>query len=89
MKLIVRQAKSHRGWSPNDSVDFAHAVIAVACSEFVLLDKKWRDRMKLLFDLGLPRDCVRIYYRAELDEFLEDFQWHVAAVRDGRGAAGG
>lgn len=68
--IIAKQAKSHT-WMPNDGIDFVHAVVAVAYSDFVLLDRQWTERVRAL---PLPANHTRPYYRYEMDQFLTAFE---------------
>lgn len=70
MRIIAKQAKSHT-WMPNDGMDFVHAVVSAAYSDFVLLDRQWAERVRAL---PLPPNHTRVYYRYEIDQFLAAFE---------------
>jgi len=69
-RLVTREAKSHK-WKPNDGVDFMHAIVSAAYGDFVLLDKHWKARVS---KVAPPRSYPWLYYRFELDDFLEAFE---------------
>ncbi len=57
----------------NDAIDFLHATVPIAYSDFVLLDRHWAD---LAGKLKLPFDYVRVYSPKDIEKFLENLeQW--------------
>jgi hypothetical protein len=75
-RQVTREAKAFV-WMPNDGVDFVHAAVAAACADFLVLDKQWKRRV---LAVAPPRRYRWIYYRTELDEFLEAFEHAVVAT---------
>ena len=69
-RLVTREAKAFT-WMPNDGVDFMHAAVAAVCADFLVLDRQWKRRV---LDIAPPRGYKWVYYRAELDDFLEAFE---------------
>ena len=69
-RLVTREAKSHK-WKPNDGVDFMHAIVSAGYGDFVLLDKHWKARVS---KVAPPRSYPWLYYRFELDHFLDAFE---------------
>ena len=65
--VVRTEARSHR-WTENDSLDFMHAVMALATCQIVLLDRQWA-RRAALFDLGSRPP--RVFYRRQLPEVLD------------------
>lgn len=55
----------------NDAIDFLHATVPIAYSNFVLLDKHWAG---LAGKLKLPLKCVRVYSPKHVEEFLENLE---------------
>lgn len=55
----------------NDAIDFLHATVPIAYSDFVLLDRHWAD---LAGKLKLSRDCVKVYSPKRFETFLENFE---------------
>ena len=68
-RVLAQQAKSHT-WMPNDAGDLLHASVALASSSLILLDKHWKPRAQEVADGMLP-GFVRVFYREELDLFLD------------------
>ena len=56
--------------TPNDGVDFMHATVAGGWADFVLLDRQWKQR---LLAVAHPKSYRWVFYRNELDAFLEAF----------------
>jgi hypothetical protein len=78
-RLIVSEAKSYV-WIPNDGVDFMHAAVAGAYSDLLVLDKQWKRR---ILATAPKRLTPWVFYRNELDLFLDQFeQCEVASACD-------
>jgi hypothetical protein len=69
-RLVTREARGFR-WTRNDGVDFLHATVASSFADYLLLDKHWKRRV---LEVAPARTYKWVYYRAELDEFLEAFE---------------
>ena len=48
-----------------------HASVAGSCADFLLLDKSWKARV---LQVAQPKDYDWLFYRSELDAFLEAFE---------------
>lgn len=68
MWLIIKESFN---FEDNDAVDFCHAVVSLACGDFVLLDPHWSD---LARKLKMPLDRVRVYSKPQFDRFLQDLE---------------
>jgi len=80
-RLVVREAKSYT-WMANDGVDFLHAAVAGAYADLLVLDKQWKRRV---LDAAQKRPYQWVFYRNELDQFLDLFeQWVVDPGHKGR-----
>ena len=69
-RLVTREANSYT-WMPNDGIDFVHAAIAGAYADLLLLDKQWKRRV---LEVAPPRTYPWVFYRNELDQFLDVFE---------------
>lgn len=69
-RQVVSEAKSYT-WMPNDGIDFMHASVASACADLLLLDKQWKRRVLVV---APPRAYQWVFYRHELDLFLDVFE---------------
>jgi hypothetical protein len=65
-------------WTFNDGVDFMHASVAATCADFLLLDRQWKRRV---MEVAPPKAYQWVFYRNELDEFLDAFE-HCVIARD-------
>jgi hypothetical protein len=67
-RLITRELGYQ--WTPNDGVDFMHAAVGAAYADLILVDRQWKRRV---LAAAPARDYPWVFYRAELDSFLEAF----------------
>lgn len=67
-RLVTRQLGFQ--WTLNDGMDFMHASVAATCADFVLLDRQWKRRV---MEVAPPKPYPWVFYRYELDEFLDAF----------------
>lgn len=71
MRLCVKQ--SFNLTKVNHLRDLQHAIASVACAEMTLLDKHWtKQAREVQKQLKMPSDFVKIYWRAEVEQFLAD-----------------
>jgi hypothetical protein len=66
-----------------DGMDFCHAVMATAFSNFATLDKQWKARVE---SLPKPNGAPRVYYRPEIGAMVDDLEAalrSIQSVRDG------
>jgi len=75
LRLLVLESRSHQ-FKKNDGVDLCHAVLASAYAHIITLDRQWKRRV---YALPRPNGLAEVYYRAELDAFLERLEWLVAS----------
>ena len=80
-RSLVLDAKAYR-LKKGDGIDFCHAVIAASFARAATLDKAWKRRIEAL---PKPNDLAKIYYRPELDQFVDDLEEAVRTLqaRDG------
>jgi hypothetical protein len=73
LRALERLVTSQLGfqWTLNDGVDFMHATVAATCADFLLLDRQWKRRV---MEVAPPRAYRWVFYRHELDEFLDAFE---------------
>jgi hypothetical protein len=73
LRALERLVTSQLGfqWTPNDGIDFTHASVAATCADFLLLDRQWKRRV---MEVAPPRTYPWVFYRHELDEFLDVFE---------------
>ncbi len=78
LRALERLVTSQLGfqWTLNDGVDFMHASVAATCADFLLLDRQWKRRV---MEIAPPRAYRWVFYRHELDEFLDAFEHCVIA----------
>lgn len=69
-RKLVQEAKAYQ-FKANDGLDFCHAVLAAAYGSLITLDKQWKRRVQ---ELPTPNQLAKVYYRAELEQFLDDFE---------------
>lgn len=74
-RLVTREARQIT-WMPNDGMDFMHASIAGGWADFLLLDKGWKRRV---LAVARRRTYPWVFYRYELDAFLDEFERCVVA----------
>lgn len=75
-RQVTREARAFT-WMPNDGTDFMHAAVAAVCSDFLVVDRQWKRRV---LEVAPVRSYPWVYYRAELDNFLDAFERsHVGA----------
>ncbi len=74
LRMLVVEAKAYQ-FKKNDGVDFSHAALASAYGRVITLDKHWKRRV---LALPQPNGLAEVYYRAELDWFLERLESLVA-----------
>lgn len=70
---LLRNLVSDRGIQvkQGDGIDFCHAVMAAAFSNFATLDKQWKVRVE---NLPKPNELPRVYYRPEIDAMVRDLE---------------
>jgi hypothetical protein len=66
LHLLVRELKGYE-FTPNDSLDFCHAVMGAAYGGLATLDREWKRRIE---SLPTPNNLAKIHYAPELDEFV-------------------
>ena len=76
LRNLVLEAKAYQ-FKRNDGLDFCHAVIAAAYGAIATLDKQWIRRVN---NLPKPNEAALVFYRPEIDEFVEHFEAIVAKV---------
>ncbi len=83
LRMLVMEAKAFH-FKRNDGVDFCHAVVAGAYASIATLDRHWKRRVS---ELPKPNQVAPIFYRPEIDQFVELFEEIVARVaRSGHSA---
>jgi hypothetical protein len=72
VRALERLVTSQLGfqWTLNDGVDFMHASVAATCADFLLLDRQWKRRV---MEVAPSKSYRWVFYRHELDEFLDAF----------------
>jgi hypothetical protein len=75
LRLLVLESRSHQ-LKKNDGIDLCHAVLASAYAHIGTLDRQWKRRIRAL---PHPNSLAEVYYRTELDAFLERLEWLVAS----------
>ena len=70
---LLRQLVSDSGFQvkKGDGVDFGHAVMSSAFSNFATLDRQWKRRVE---NFPTPNRNPRIYYEPELGKMVEDIE---------------
>ena len=76
LRTLVIEAKAYQ-FKKNDGLDFCHAVVAGAYASIATLDKQWKRRVD---GLPKPNQVARVFYRPEIDEFVQLFEEVVANV---------
>ena len=73
LRPIERLVTSQLGfqWTLNDGIDFMHASVAATCADFLLLDRQWKRRV---MEVASAKTYPWVFYRNELDEFLDAFE---------------
>ncbi len=79
LRLLVLESRSHP-FKKNDGIDFCHAVLASAYAHIITLDRQWKRRIRAL---PRPNGLAEVYYRAELNAFLEHLEWLVTSMAAG------
>jgi len=74
LRHLTLTARSHT-LTLNDAMDFLHAVVAVGYCRVVALDKRWKERVE---SIPKPNDLGRVYFRAELDQVVDRFEYLVS-----------
>lgn len=74
-RLVTRKARAFT-WMPNDGMDFMHASVAGGSADFLLLDQHWKRRV---LAVAPPKAYPWVFYRYELDTFLDAFERCVVA----------
>lgn len=74
-RLVTSEARQYV-WTPNDGMDFMHASVAGGSADFLLLDQHWKRRV---LAVAPPKAYPWVYYRYELDAFLEAFERCIVA----------
>jgi hypothetical protein len=75
MRTLIIGAKGYH-LKKGDGIDFCQAVLASSIADIATLDKHWKRRIE---ELHKPNRLARIYYGAELDSMVEDFEARVKA----------
>jgi hypothetical protein len=72
LRSLERLLTSQLGFefTENDSVDFMHATVGSAYADLLVVDKQWKRRVGAV---APKREYPWLFYRAELDDFLEAF----------------
>lgn len=75
LRMLVVEARAYQ-LRPHDGLDLCHAVLSAAYAQIATLDKQWKRRVE-----GLPRphELASVYYRAEVERFVERFETLVEA----------
>jgi hypothetical protein len=78
LRSLERLVTSQLGfqWTLNDGVDFMHASVAATCADFLLLDRQWKRRV---LEVAPAKTYRWVFYRNELDDFLDAFELCVIA----------
>jgi hypothetical protein len=79
LRLLVLESRSYQ-FKKNDGVDLCHAVLASAYAHIGTLDRQWKRR---ICALPRPNRLAEVYYRTELDIFLERLEWLVTSRSGG------
>jgi hypothetical protein len=74
--LLQIMAVDSNSLTKGDGLDFCHAVMGCAYATFTTLDSKWKRRIE---KLPQPHGLPRVYFPAELDQFVADIESRVAA----------
>jgi hypothetical protein len=74
---LVLDAKAYQ-LKKGDGIDYCHAIIAASFARAATLDKSWKRRIEAL---PKPNDLAKIYYRPELDQFVDDLEKAVKTLQ--------
>lgn len=69
-RVIWNEARAYH-LKANDGIDFCHAIVASSYGSIITLDKHWKRRVG---EIPHPHCLARTFYRAELDELVEEFE---------------
>lgn len=69
-RVIWNEARAYR-LKANDGIDFCHAVVASSYGSIITLDRHWKRR---ILEIPKPHCLARTFYRAELDELVDEFE---------------
>ncbi len=69
-RVIWNEARAYQ-LKANDGMDFCHAVVASSYGSIITLDKHWKRR---ILEVPQPHRLARTFYRAELDELVDEFE---------------
>lgn len=69
-RVIWNEARAYH-LKVNDGIDFCHAVVASSYGSIITLDKHWKRR---ILKIPKPHCLARTFYRAELDELVDEFE---------------
>lgn len=77
---LMRDMVLNRGYQlkDGDGIDFSHAVMASAFSNFATLDKQWKRRVD---NFPLPNRGTRFYYKPELGAMVDDIESALAHIK--------
>ncbi len=81
-RTLILEARAFQ-FKKHDGVDFCHAVVAAAYANIATLDKQWKRRVECL---PKPNELAKIYYRPEVDKFVDVLEELIASrpVEPGR-----
>lgn len=69
--LMRETIRTNEAFRETDGPDFEHAVVSMAYSDFVVLDKKWTRRLR---EIGMPPTAARLYDVTEIDLLLGELE---------------
>ncbi|MEQ1760415.1 MAG: hypothetical protein ABL986_19045 [Vicinamibacterales bacterium] len=75
--ILVEEARSF-AWTPNDAVDFGHALMPLVLADAMFMDKAWKRRVERIAS-SLPQDLPQIFYEPESSQFLDWLESQPAA----------
>lgn len=78
LRTLVIEARAYQ-FRAHDGLDLCHAVLAASYAQIATLDRQWKRRVE---GLPTPHRLAAVYYRAEVEAFVERFE----ALVDGRAA---
>lgn len=70
LRTLVVEARAHQ-LRPHDGVDLCHAVLAASYAQIATLDRQWKRRVE---GLPTPHQLATVYYRAEVEAFVQHFE---------------